>query len=105
MTLHIFRVTVRGQFDQLDPDVRAELLAEADQHDNLLAHFSPDGTFTYEPRLQAFSFRYEVRARGDDAAEQAVATGLDQAAAYLDARGITAKRLRATATDMADLWT
>jgi hypothetical protein len=111
MALHIYRVTVRGFFTELDPDVRARLLDEADEHDALRAAFTEDGTFTYGRALDAFSFRYQLRVRLDDedddralADATAERAGLDRATAALEAAGITAKRLRVSVTDMADVW-
>jgi len=110
MGLHIFRVVVRGEFSDLSSEVRDELIARADAHDIFLSSYTREGTFTYEPRLHAFSFRFEVREHADDdrsAAECEAAaseTALALATAYLDHRGITSKRLRANALDMADMW-
>ncbi len=102
MSVRIFRVTVRGQFDALDDATRAQLVAEAPDHDFVSqAAFTRDGTFSYEPNLVAFSFRYEVRVDEDgDALEPAIAA----AAKYLHDRGIPSKHIRATATDMATMW-
>jgi hypothetical protein len=41
MSTRTFRVTVRGVFDGLTPDQRAELLARAPEHDVLNAAFNP----------------------------------------------------------------
>ena len=111
MALHIYRVTVRGFFTDLDAEVRERLLAEAEDHDALRAEFTEAGTLTYGRALDAFSFRYQLRVRLDDedddraladaTAEQA---GLDRANATLDAAGITAKRLRVSVANMADVW-
>jgi len=111
VALHIYRVTVRGFFTDLEPDVRDRLLAEVDEHDALQAAFTEAGTFTYGRALDAFSFRYELRIRLDDedddrpladaTAEQA---GLDRASATLAAGGIGSKRLRVSAANMADVW-
>ena len=107
MALHHHRVTVRGHFDALDPAVRARLVAEAADHDHLTAAFTKDGTFVYDRALVAFSFRYQLRTEADDresadaaAAEQATA----RATAALADGGITYRRLRVTASNLADLW-
>ncbi len=110
MPIHIVRVTVRGQFDRPDAATRAELVAAAEDHDALLARFTPEGTFTYDRALTVFSFRYEVRTRTDDGTDpatgrdDALAIGLERATAFLAEAGIPAKRLRAEGTDMADMW-
>lgn len=110
MPQHIFRVVVRGEFSDLAPEVRDELASEAEAHDIFLSSYTKAGTFTYEPRLHAFSFRYEVRVLADDdqSAAESEAIATDNACAlateYLDRRGITSKRLRANAVNMADMW-
>ncbi len=102
MSVRIFRVTVRGQFGELDEATRSRLIAEAPDHDFVTqAAFTRDGTFSYEPNLIAFSFRYEVRVdEGGDAVEPSIAA----AAKYLHGHGIPSKHIRATATDMATMW-
>jgi len=110
MAQHIYRVVVRGEFADLDPAVREALLAEVDAHDLTLSSYTAAGTFTYEPRLHAFSFRYEVRRIADDdtteseCAAAAASQGEALARAYLDERAITFKRLRSTTVNMADMW-
>ena len=61
MAGHIHRVTVRGRFRDLTPDARAALEADAQAHDVLAAAFTPRGTLTYEPSVDFFTFRYEIR--------------------------------------------
>ena len=104
--LHVFRVTVRGQFHDLDdaPAVRQALVDTAADHDIFRSAFTADGTFTYEPALVAFNLRYEVRRRGDDAHQAALDEGIERAIAYLSGRNISHRHLRASATDMADMW-
>ena len=98
---------MRGQFDAVPAEVRARLEAEAAEHDELSSAFTEEGSFVYDLRYGAFSFRYAMRTTADDrqaAHDEAVATGLAKAAASLEAQGITAKRLRVTATNMAEVW-
>jgi len=108
MSLHIFRVTVRGFFKDLAPDIRTALLDVAADHDHLDAAFTEGGTFTYETRLTAFSFRFELREQGEDgpaeARERAEADALDRARSYLADNRIGHGDLRVQATDMADMW-
>ena len=109
MSVHIYRVTVRGFFKELTPEVRAALLDAADDHDHLRAAFTEVGTFTYDPRVTAFSFRFQLREQDDDdapveAAHRAEARALDLATSYLDESGIGHGDLRVQLTDMADMW-
>ena len=108
MPLHIYRVVVRGEFADLDPDVALDLRAHLDDHDLFRATYTKAGTFTYDDRLHAFSFRFECRISSDDGPEACAAEAQARAEAlateYLEHRGITYKRLRSTPTDMADMW-
>ena len=105
MTVSVHRVVVRGQFADLTAEQRAALLAEADQHSFHTVAYTAWGTFVYEPNLVAFNFRYEVRIdQDDDPAPDPVAIGLAKAEASLAEWGIGHKRLRATATDMSQVW-
>lgn len=102
----IYRVVVRGHVAELDDEVRAALLAEAEEHSIFRSAFTADGTFTYDERLVAFNLRYEIRVPddADGAGAPAVDEALARASAWLTSVGIGHKHLRATATDMADLW-
>ena len=108
MSVHIFRVTVRGFFKELAPDIRTALLDAADEHEPLRAAFTEGGTFTYEPRLTAFSFRFQLRQQSDDspadAARDVEARALEVASAYLAENRIGHGDLRVQVTDMADMW-
>jgi hypothetical protein len=107
MTLHIYRVIVRGRFDGLDASTRAALLAEADQHTVAQSAFTETGTLTYDRSLGSFGFRVQVRERGDDAMD-AEAHAVEQAERLagkaLALRGAAGRDLRISATNMADAW-
>lgn len=104
MSLHIYRVLVRGRFDDLDTNVRAALIAGAADHDVVLAEFTTTGTLTYEPSVGFFTFRVEVRASGDDPLAVATAAAKSKAVEYLSTRSIGFRDLSVAATDMADVW-
>ncbi len=110
MALHIYRVVVRGHFYDLDPDQRSALLAATEDHTIFKSAFTPDGTFTYEANLVAFNFRYECRiqddqANGHDPEALAIDESLGRARDSLAGWGIEHRHLRATAADMASMWT
>ena len=106
MAIAVHRVVVRGQFADLTDDQRAALLAELDEHDIFRSSFTERGTFTYDDRLVSFNLRYEVRQEADgDPPEDPAELGLARARATLAEWGIGAKHLRATAADMAAMWT
>jgi len=104
MELHIYRALVRGRFGTLDPDLRADLLARAGEHSVFDAAFTRAGTLTYDDRLVAFTFRYEIRESGDDPEAAAKSQALAMATASLADGGITHGELDVTLTDMADVW-
>jgi hypothetical protein len=103
MAVHVYRVTVRGRFQDLDDTTIAELVADADAHDHLHAAFTQDGTLTYDMRTGFFSLRYELRT-DDEVDTDAFELGELRAADELRRAGLTHGKLRVTATDMADLW-
>lgn len=103
--MQVHRVVVRGQFDGLTEEQRTALLGEADDHDIFKAAYTEWGTFTYEPNLVSFSFRFEVRtAEGADPPIDPIEVGLTRARAHLDGWGLGHKHVRATATDMSTVW-
>jgi hypothetical protein len=107
VTTHIFRVIVRGRFDELEMPARSKLLAELDEHEPANASFTTAGTITYDAGLSAFALRFEVRERGDDSEATAAAaevTALAKARAWLDEAGLSHKGLRVTTIDMAAIW-
>ena len=107
MTLHIYRVVVRGRFDSLDEATRQALLDAAGDHDVLTASFTKEGTLVYDASLTSFSFRCEVRANGDDAAEvEQKVTEEAQALAVtrLERAGIGYRALRVELNEMSGVW-
>ncbi len=107
MAVRIFRVVVRGHFHDLDPRQRSILLAEAPNHEIFRSAYTADGTLTYEPNLVAFSFRYEIRDSDDPPAgaeDRVIEVAMARTRASLEAMGVDHRHLRATATDMASVW-
>lgn len=105
--MEIFRVTVRGEFDQLTDTTRHALAAEASRHDVFSAEYRPEGSFIYELDRGVFSYRYEIRSHADtrdEAQDEAEHEALRRAEHDLNARHIGYKRLRATATNMTATW-
>jgi hypothetical protein len=96
---HRYQVIVRGQFDGLDDDVRAALLAAVAEHDVLSARFTEDGTVTYDRSLHRFTFRCVIRAE-DNGEEEAALFGEEKAVTVLRAMGCGVRNLTAVATDM-----
>lgn len=97
----VFRVTVRGQFADLTPSVKAFLERHVHEHDMSLARFTPEGTFTYDRALRFFNLRYEIRELdiGDPSA-RATERSLFEAEMFLSTMQIGFSRLRAALMDM-----
>ncbi|WP_027344865.1 DUF6204 family protein [Hamadaea tsunoensis] len=103
MTDRTYRVIVRGTFAGLDAARKAELLAEADQHDLYSTAFTEEGTLAYDRALHAFSLRFEVRQGSEASDDDAIATGCLLAEELLDRLRITHGPLRGTATSVDDM--
>lgn len=101
MSTRTFRITVRGFFDGLQPEQRAELLARADEHDVLRAAFTAEGHLSYDLAARdAFAFRYADS--GEEEVDILAATARAEAAAeaWLTGRGYGYKNLRSKAEDL-----
>jgi len=101
MTTRTFRITVRGVFTGLSAEQRAELLADAAQHDVLQAAYTAEGHLTYDiAAWPAFTFRF--RDSGEDEQDILLAEERAQRAvrAWLDERGYGYKDLKSHAEDL-----
>ncbi len=101
MSTRTFRVTVRGAFDGLNGDQRAELLADAAQHDVLHAEFTAAGHLTYDVAARPF-FTFRFLDSGEEEQDILEATERAQAAAvtWLTSRGYGYKNLKTQAEDL-----
>lgn len=108
MSTQVFRVIVRGRFAEVSDGDRSALLEDAAEHEALRARFSRKGTFTYDRRIDFFSFRYEIRVQSVDVSGDGTAEAFDlaiaQAGQYLDHRGLAHRDLRATGGDLGRMW-
>ena len=101
MTTRTFRITVRGAFDGLDAEQRAELLAEAAEHDILMAAFTPEGQLSYDLAARPF-FTFRFSDSGEAEEDILAATERAEAAArrWLTGRGYGWKNLKSQAEDL-----
>ncbi|MER0483886.1 DUF6204 family protein [Streptomyces sp. Edi2] len=99
-TQHTYRVIVRGKWDDLTPQSRAELLAEVDDHGLAQHRFTPEGSLVYDRALHSFSYRFVIVSDAADGEEMAAALAEDKAERALKAAGLGWRELRSTATDM-----
>ena len=103
--MSVYRVTARGRFSGLDDRQRARLTAALAEHDIFVSAYTPEGTFTYDQRLEFFNLRYEIRIdEGDSTVEAAVERGRAEAELFLRTLGYGHKGLRVTAVDMTTMW-
>ncbi|WP_328407503.1 DUF6204 family protein [Streptomyces violaceus] len=101
MSTRTFRVTVRGVFDGLSVEQRAELLERAAEHDMLRAAFTPEGNLTYDLAARtAFTFRFLDSGEAEEDILEAAERAEESARAWLSERGYGYKNLRSQAEDL-----
>jgi hypothetical protein len=101
MSTRTVRVTVRGAFDGLTVEQRAELLARQADHDFLHATYTPEGNLTYDIAARPFfTFRFRTSAAGEEDVPDAAAQAELDAVAWLEQRGYGYKNLKTHAEDM-----
>ena len=106
MTARTYRVQASGQFADLTPDLKRQLLDEQADHDVLVSAFTPAGTFTYTPSLTRFTLRYLLDVEGDSAADADTAALIEGellAADFLESRCLTHKPLTVSADCLQDV--
>ncbi|MFG3550979.1 DUF6204 family protein [Streptomyces sp. NPDC047725] len=101
MSTHTFRITVRGVFDRLSTDQRAELLARAAEHDVLRAAFTSEGHLSYDLAARsAFTFRFLDSGEEEEEILEATERAEESAKTWLAERGYGYKNLRSNAEDL-----
>ncbi|MET8580115.1 DUF6204 family protein [Streptomyces collinus] len=101
MSIRTFRITVRGVFDGLSEAHRADLLADAAQHDMLRAAFTPEGHLSYDIAARpAFAFRFSDTGEEEEDILEATERAEEAAKAWLTERGYGFKKLRSSAEDL-----
>lgn len=101
MTTRTFRITVRGSFTALTPEQRAELLAEAAEHDILSAAYTAEGHLSYDIAARpAFTFRFQDSGVDEEDLLAATERAETSARAWLDGRGFGYKDLKSQAEDL-----
>ncbi|WP_432106019.1 DUF6204 family protein [Streptomyces sp. bgisy091] len=101
MSTRTFRITVRGVFDGLSADHRAELLARAAEHDVLQAAFTPEGHLSYDLAARsAFTFRFLDSGEEEEDILEATERAEESAKAWLAEGGYGYKNLRSNAEDL-----
>jgi Family of unknown function (DUF6204) len=96
-----FRVTIRGRFHELSDRARAYLEGAQAEHDIFVSAYTPEGSLTYDDRIDFFNLRYECRADDEDTAALEC---LEEAERFLDTMQFGHRDLRVAVTDLSAMW-
>ncbi len=92
---------VRGVFDGLTEEQRAELLAAAPEHDVLRAAFTREGHLSYDLAARtAFTFRFLDEGEAEEDILEATERAEQSAHGWLTERGYGYRNLRSQAEDL-----
>jgi len=97
-----YRVTIRGRFGALSEAARTYLQRHVDDHEIFKSAYTPEGSFTYDARIDFFNLRYEIKVDGDVAAAEE--SGLVEAESFLATMGFVHRGLKATVVEMSTVW-
>jgi hypothetical protein len=97
-----YRVTVRGRFGDLSDAARTYLHRHVDDHEIFKSAYTPEGSLTYDARIDFFNLRYEVRVEGDDVV--AGQRGLREAETFLATMGFAYRGLKFEVVEMSRVW-
>jgi hypothetical protein len=98
------RVTVRGSFDALSAAQRAELLADAGEHDFLQTKYTSEGYLAYDVAARPFfTFRFVDEVAGEPEIAALTARCEAAAATWMTGRGYGFKGLSAQAVDQSEV--
>jgi hypothetical protein len=96
-----FRVTIRGRFHELSDHASAYLQRARAEHDIFESAYTPEGSLTYDDRIDFFNLRYECRAGDHDAA---AVECLEEAERFLDTMQFGYRDLRVNVVDLTAMW-
>ena len=104
MSSRTVRVTVRGSFDQLTAEQRAELLAEAAEHDFRFTEYTSAGHLAYDLAARPF-FTFRFAETVEEQAQVAAVTARAEAAAeaWLTGRGYRFKGITSQTVDLSEV--
>ncbi|BBH69586.1 hypothetical protein ACTI_62710 [Actinoplanes sp. OR16] len=99
------RVTVRGSFDNLTADQKAELIAAGAEHADMLAvEYTAEGHLHYDLAARPFfTFRFAEQVDEEKDIPQVTARAEAKAAAWMTARGYGFKRITSQTVDMSEV--
>ncbi|BCJ48069.1 hypothetical protein GCM10010168_24290 [Actinoplanes ianthinogenes] len=97
------RVTVRGSFDNLSAEQRAELAADGGD-DLLTVQYTERGHLTYDIAARPFfTFRFAERVSDEKEIPQAAIRAEMKAVAWLEERGYGYKKITSQTVDMSEV--
>jgi hypothetical protein len=96
----VYRVTVRGRFADLTDAQRSWLKTNQGEHDVFVSSFTDEGSLSYEPAIDFFSFRREVRLEPPAGETEAAETAIRSAEQFLKILRIAHSPLKAAVMDM-----
>jgi hypothetical protein len=99
------RVTVRGAFDNLSPEQKAELIAAGAEHADMLAvAYTPEGHLHYDLAARPFfTFRFGEEVDDQKDIPQVTARAEARAAAWMTDRGYGYKKITSQTVDMSEV--
>ena len=101
MTTRDFRIKVRGVFEHLTDQQRAELLAAAPEHDLFGAGFTREGHLSYDLAARPFfTFRFADSGESDEDLTAATERAESAARAWLEERGLGFRLIQTQAEDL-----
>jgi hypothetical protein len=101
VTTRDFRIKVRGVFEDLTDEQRADLLAAAPEHDLFGAAFTPEGHLSYDLAARPFfTFRFADSGQSDEDLTAATKRAETAARTWLDERGLGFRLIQTQAEDL-----
>ncbi len=100
----VYRVTVRGRFNDLSEESRRYLVTSQSEHDIFNSGYTTEGTFTYDSRIDYFNFRYEVRVTGEELQNAAGEFAIRETESFLRTMSFGYRDLKVEVVDMSAMW-
>jgi hypothetical protein len=99
------RVTVRGSFDNLTAQQKAELIAAGPEHADMLAvRYTPEGHLHYDLAARPFfTFRFAEEVAEQTEIPQVTARAEAKAAAWMTERGYGFKKITSQTVDLSEV--
>ncbi len=103
-SVRVFRVTVRGRFSGLSEQAHRYLTAAQAEHDIFTSAYTPEGTFTYNSKLDFFNLRYEIRSGAAEPVVDAAQRAMNEASLFLSTMKFGYRDLKVDVVDLTAMW-